>query len=51
MEVSGKAELRFEQDKKESVMGKLKREVQAEKITRANALKDDQFGKVREAGA
>lgn len=32
-------------------MRKLKKEVQAEKITRANALKDDQLGKCREAGA
>lgn len=32
-------------------MRKLKKDIWAEKITRANALKDDQLGKFIEAGA
>lgn len=49
--VSGNVELRFEGNKRESVMRKLKKDIRAEKITTANALKDDQLGKFREAGA
>lgn len=41
----GAVELKFEWNKKESVMWKFKKEVQAEEITRPNALKNDQLGK------